>query len=123
MKKQILTIIIRWLANALGLWVSAKVGLLSFNNKIGNLLLAALILAVLNALIKPLIIIFTLPAIVFTLGFFLVVINGVIVWLLGLVYGQLNVESFWTAVLAGLIIGLVNYIITIVSEALIKKNE
>ena len=123
MLQQLIVLLIRWLANASGLWLAQYLNLLTYGSSLFNLLLAALILAILNALLKPLLIIFTLPAIALTLGFFLIIINGVIIWLLDLLYKPLNVSSFWAAVLAGIVVGLVNYIVTIVMEAIKKRNE
>jgi len=58
----------------------------------------------------------SLPAIFFTLGLFIVVINGFTVWLAAQLYSPLNVTNFWGAVLAGVVIGLVNYLVTAVLE-------
>lgn len=122
MKKQLFTFIIRWFSNAFALWLCAQ--LLHLVDKQANALgfiIGGLILAVLNALIKPLLIIFTLPAIALTLGFFLIVINGVVVYLTSLIYKPLHIDSFWAAVLVGIVIGLVNYIVTITAEAISKR--
>ncbi len=123
MQQQLIVLFIRWVANSAGLWVAFQIGLLSYGNKLINLLISALILAILNAIIKPLIIVFTLPAIALTLGFFLIIINGVVIWLLDIIYRPLEVSSFWSAILAGIVIGLINYIVTIVMEAIRKRNE
>lgn len=123
MKKQLLTFIVRWTANTLALWLSAIIfGLVDKSASIENLIIGGFILAVLNAIIKPLLIIFTLPAIALTLGFFLIVINGVVVWLASLLYQPLHIGSFWAAVLVGIVIGLVNYMVTIIAEAIAKQH-
>ncbi len=122
MKKQLLTFVIRWFANAFALWVSAQLlHLVDNNNNIIGFAIGGLILSVLNALIKPVLIILTLPAIALTLGFFLIVINGVVVYLTSLIYQPLHIDSFWAAVLVGIVIGLVNYIVTITAEAIGKR--
>ncbi|MFO0882357.1 MAG: phage holin family protein [Candidatus Saccharimonadales bacterium] len=123
MKKQLLTFIVRWFANTLALWLSASIfGLVDKSASIETLAIGGFILAILNAIIKPLLIIFTLPAIALTLGFFLIVINGVVVWLASLLYQPLNIDSFWAAVLVGIVIGLVNYMVTIIAEAIAKQH-
>ena len=123
MKKQLLLFIVRWSANTVALWLSSLLfGLVDKDASITNLLVGGFILAILNAIIKPLLIIFTLPAIALTLGFFLIIINGVVVWLASLLYKPLNIDSFWAAVLVGIVIGLVNYIVTITAEALAKRH-
>ncbi len=70
-------------------------------------LLVALVLAFLNALVKPLLILFTLPITVFTLGLFLLVINAIIILLADKLIDQFAVSSFWTAVLFSIILSMV----------------
>lgn len=123
MKKQLFTFAIRWLANTVALWLSASLfHLVDEKNSLLGLALGGLILSMLNAIIKPLLIVFTLPAIAMTLGFFLIIINGVVVYLTSLIYKPLHIDSFWEAVLVGIIIGLVNYIVTITAEAIGKRH-
>lgn len=123
MAKQFLNFFIRWLANCAGIYIAAHIfSLLSYQNSIYVILLGGLILSVLNALIKPLLIILTLPAIALTLGVFMIIVNGAIVFLVSLVYQPLQVDSFWSAILVGLVIGLLNYIVTIAMEALGKRH-
>lgn len=112
---------LRWLANLVGLWLIFKAGLIDRNPGLVAIFFGALILALLNALLKPLLVVFTLPAIALTLGFFLIIINGLIFYIAGLVYSPLKVSSFWVAVLAGLVIGLVNYSLTLLLE--LKGNN
>lgn len=86
------------------------------------LLVAALVLSIINVLIKPLVVILALPALLLTLGIFSIVINGFMVYLAHLIYPPFQVSSFGTAVLAGLVIGLVNYIVTRVFDTLAPEN-
>jgi len=110
---------LRWVVCALGLWIAA--GLLSSSvsyrgNHLGTVVIAGLVLAVLNALIKPLLVIISLPAILITLGLFMLVINGVTVYLASKLYSGLHIGSFGVAILTGIIIGLVNYLVTAILE-------
>jgi putative membrane protein len=124
MKKQFITLVFRWLVNCLGLWAAAELfNLVNYQQTWSVILVGGLLLALLNALIKPILIIFTLPAIALTLGLFLIIINGFIVYLVSLLYGPLQISSFWAALLVGIVIGLVNYIVTIVAEAITHNNE
>jgi putative membrane protein len=106
--------LVRWLVCSVGLWLAA--GLLSNHISYGNSLsavwLAGLVLAVLNMFIKPLFILLSLPAIVLTLGLFMVIINGFMVYLASKLYAPLEISNFWAAVFAGMIIGLVNYMVS-----------
>ncbi len=111
-------LLVRWAVCSLGLWIAA--GLLSshisYDHRIQVVLVAGLLLAIINAVLRPIIVIFSLPAILFTLGLFMVVINGFTVFLVSKLYEPLHVTNFWVAILAGMIIGLVNYLVTTILE-------
>ncbi|HVV67065.1 MAG TPA: phage holin family protein [Candidatus Saccharimonadales bacterium] len=114
-----LRFIIRWLVCSLGLWIAA--GLLSksisYNSDAAVIIIAGLLLAVINVVLKPILIIFSLPAILFTLGLFMVIINGFTVFIVSKLYTPLHITNFWAAVFAGMVIGLVNYLVsTILKE-------
>lgn len=90
---------------------------ITYDSRIGVIIMAGFILAVVNSVIKPVVIILSLPAILFSLGLFMIVINGLMVLLVSKLYPELQVTSFGAAMLAGMIIGLVNYLVmTIVEE-------
>ena len=118
MKRPFTRFLIRWLVSSLGLWIAA--GLLSdaisYGGSLGVVVIAGLILAIINVFIKPIVVILSLPAILFTLGLFMVVVNGFMVWLASRLYGPLEVTNFWAAILAGMVIGLVNYLVSAILE-------
>lgn len=117
MKKIIIRFIIRLASNTLALWIAAHaVSDISYREEWVVLLIASSILSVVNALLKPLLVMLSLPFIVLSLGLFTLIINGALVWLVGEIYGSFSIGSFSSAVLAGLIVGLVNYLVTIVLE-------
>jgi len=108
----------RWLVSSLGLWIAA--GLLShsidYQDRLFVILVAGLLLAIVNVIIKPVIVILSLPAILLTLGLFMIVVNGFMVFLVSKLYAPLEITNFWAAILAGMIIGLVNYLVTAILE-------
>jgi putative membrane protein len=111
--------LLRWLVCSLGLWIAS--GLLSgsvsyHGNHLGAVIIAGLILAILNAIIKPLLVIISLPAILLTLGLFMLVINGITVYIGSKLYSGLQISNFGDAILTGIIIGLVNYLVTAILE-------
>jgi putative membrane protein len=109
--------LVRWLVCGLGLWIAA--GLLGSNIDYetgGQIIIAGLILALINSIIRPFVVILSLPAILFTLGLFMIIINGFTVFLVSVFYDPLHISSFWVAILAGMIIGLVNYLVTAILE-------
>jgi putative membrane protein len=114
--------ILRWLVNFLGLWAAAELmtGSIDYNDKLRVLVIAALIFSLVNAVIRPIIVILSLPAIVLTLGLFTLVINAFMLYLVTKIYPAFHLRSFWTAVIATAIIWVVNYLLT---ELLEPKNE
>lgn len=113
--------LIRWFVCALGLWVAAGLlgGWVTYE-KLGAIIVAGLLLAIVNVIIKPVVVILSLPAILFSLGLFMIVINGLMVMLVSWLYSPLEVTSFGAAMLAGMVIGLVNYLVTNILE---DRNE
>ena len=113
----IVRFIVRWLVCALGLWIAANI--LSNNihySSIYVIIIAGLVLALVNTFIKPILIIMSLPAIVFTLGIFTVIINGFTVFLASELYEQLHITNFLAAIFAGMVIGLVNYLVSTIID-------
>lgn len=110
--------LVRWLVCSLGLWISAAFlgSHITYNGSLGVIIWAGFFLAIINAILKPILVIFSLPAILLTLGLFMIIINGFTVYLVSHIYTSLQVTSFWSAVLAGMIIGLVNYLVTAILE-------
>jgi len=83
--------------------------------KIGVMLLVALIFGVVNAIVKPLFKLVSLPILLLTLGIFLLVINALMLlltsWVSGLIGLGWHVEGFWTAVLGALIVSIVSWLV------------
>lgn len=120
MKSPLTRFAIRWFVCSLGLWIAAGFlgGSIQYGDRISAIVIAGLILAIINAVLKPILVIFSLPAIVITLGLFMVVINGLTVYIASKVYTPLDITSFWAAIFAGIVIGLVNYLVTAILEDL-----
>lgn len=82
-------------------------------------ILVALVLSVLNAIVKPVLVILTIPITVVTLGIFLLVINAIIILLADKIVPGFQVNSFWSAFFFSIVLSLV----TAVLERLAKKKE
>jgi putative membrane protein len=76
----------------------------------GTALIVAVVLGLLNVFIKPILVLLTLPATIFTLGLFLLVINAVIILLCANIVGGFRVDSFWTALLFSIILSFLQSI-------------
>jgi putative membrane protein len=112
-------LLIRWLVNAVALAVAAfLLPGLRLEQDLGSLLAVAAVFGIVNALVRPLLTVLSCPLVVVTLGLFVFVINGLMLLLTGWISRQyglgFEVEGFWTAVLGGIIVGLVSTAATLV---------
>ena len=91
---------IQWGITSLSLWVAS----LLFNgirfSSTGSLIISALLLGFANAVLRPLLVILTLPLTLVTLGFFLLVINALMLLLVAKVVSGFKISGFWTAFFA-----------------------
>lgn len=95
---------------ALGLWLATRIlAGLDFDAP-GTLLAAALLLGIVNAIIRPIAVILTLPLTLLTLGLFLIVINAAMLALVALLLSGFQISGFWTAVGASLIVSVTSWI-------------
>lgn len=111
--------IVRWLVCIAGIWLATAIlgtNRIDYGSQISVIVIAGFVLAVINTILKPLVVLLSLPAILFSLGLFTIVINGLMLLLASKLYTSLKVTNFGAAMVAGMIIGLVNYIVTRVLE-------
>ena len=121
MRKQLMFFVIRWLMISLGLWVATRLLSNSFHDtdaSLATFLIAGLVLSLVNTVLKPVIVVLSLPAILVTLGLFMLIVNGLMLYIALKLVPGMDV-SFWGAVLTGMIISLINYTIT----GIMDRNE
>lgn len=116
MKRQFIIFVIRWILNSVGLWIAVRIFGTGYSNvQIDNsayvFLVAGLIFSIVNAVVKPGVIILALPAILVTLGLFTIIVNGLMVYISLRLAPHLQM-TFWHSVLTGLVLSLVNYIVS-----------
>jgi putative membrane protein len=123
LNKPVYRFLLRWLVSSLGLSIAALLisRSISYNKDISVILIAGLILAIINTVLKPFLIILSLPALIFSLGLFMIIINGLTVYIASKLYSPLHITNFWAAIFAGMVIGLVNYLVTTLVEDLNHK--
>jgi putative membrane protein len=103
-------ILLRGVFAALGLWVATFfVTGLSFD-KPATLLVAGLVLGLVNAVLRPILVVLTLPITVLTLGLFLLIINAALVGLVAWLMPGMHVAGFWSALATAIIVGLVGWV-------------
>jgi putative membrane protein len=117
-KKPFLRFLTRWLVSSLGLWIAAGIlgHTIDYGKSFGVIVVAGFVLAVINTVLKPLLIILSLPALLLTLGLFMIIINGLTVYLVSKVYTPLHISNFWAAIFAGIVIGFVNILVGSILE-------
>ncbi len=76
-----------------------------------TVILAALILGIMNAIVKPILTFLTLPLNMLTLGLFTLIINGIVLYLTASIVPGFTISSFWTAVLGALILSIVSMLL------------
>ena len=79
-----------------------------------SLIIAALLLGIINAVIRPVLLLLSLPFILVTLGFFILVVNALMLWLVGKIVPGFHVDGFWTAFFGAIIISIVNWALSAV---------
>jgi putative membrane protein len=110
--------LLRLLVNAAALWVAIQiVPEIDFQGHWLSLLVVALVFGVLNASVRPMLKLLTLPLLILTLGLFTFVINALMLWLTGWVSGLLNlgfhVGGFWPAFLGGLVVSIISLLLSL----------
>lgn len=110
---------IRWVVSGLGLWIASGLlgpSRLSVGHSWATVIGAGFFLALVNMALKPILVILSFPAIILSLGLFMLILNGFLIMIVHWIYGPLFVSSLWVAVVAGVIIGLVNFLVTKILE-------
>ena len=114
--------ILKWLFSALALlavaYLYSGVVVTSFTGA----LIAAAVLGVLNTIIRPLLVLLTLPVTVVTLGLFMFVINALMFWAAAGLVSGLNVNGFWAALIGSLIYSLLQLAIDFVLKRLFANK-
>jgi len=127
MKRQFFVFIIRWILNSIGLWVAMRIFGTGYSDtdltaNAWVFLGAGLIFSVINSILKPIVIILSLPAILVTLGLFTIVVNGLMVYISIKLAPGLNI-TFWNSVLTGIVLSLVNYIVSSVLDLQYARQQ
>ncbi len=102
--------IVRAIFAALGLWLAAKIVPGVRVDDTGSLILAAVLLGVVNAFVRPVVFVLTLPITLLTLGLFLLVVNAAMIGLVALVLAGFHVDGLLAGVLAAVITGVTSWI-------------
>ncbi len=116
-------LLIVWLINAIALlllsYIMPSIHVASF----ATALIAALVLGLINTLIRPLLIILTLPVTLITLGLFILVINALLFWFAGSFIRGFEVGGFWSAFFGAMIYSLISWALSTLVFGKRKKTQ
>ena len=104
-----LKLLVVWLINAVALLAVAYLMPTVSISSFGSALIAALVLGLVNAVIRPVLILLTLPVTLLTLGLFIFIINGLLFWFVGQILQGFVVTTFWSGVLGAIIFSVVSW--------------
>ena len=102
-------LLLAWLINTAALFAVPYLLRTVYVQDIGAALIAALLLGLVNTLIRPILVVLTLPVTVITLGLFIFIINGLMFWLVANLVGGFAVAGFWSAVGGALIYSAISW--------------
>ena len=101
--------LIRMLITSLGLWVASRIVPGMAISGFGTLIGSALLLGFVNAVVRPLLVLLTLPITIITLGIFLLVINGAMLGLVASLFDNFTLSGLFAAILGSVIVSLVSW--------------
>jgi putative membrane protein len=108
-----------WLINALALIAVAYLMPSITVSSFGAALIAALVLGLVNAVVRPVLVLLTLPVTILTLGLFIFVLNGLLFWMVGSFVEGFQVAGFWAGFFGAIVFSLISWILS----ALLLRDE
>lgn len=111
-------LLVRWLLNAIALailvyWIAPFFHIGVHADTWVAVIIAALAFGVINAVIRPIATIISIPLIVVTLGLFLFVLNALLLWLVGAIVPGFHVNGFWAAFWGAIWLGIISWLINL----------
>jgi putative membrane protein len=102
--------LVRMLITAIALWLAAVIVPGMALSGIGTVLGAALVLGIVNAFVRPLVILLTLPLTIVTLGLFLLVVNAMMLGLVSVVFQGFTLGGFWSAIFGAIFVSIFSWL-------------
>jgi putative membrane protein len=104
--------VFRWLVTTVAVFVAAPIVGISYGDRLGCLLGASLLLGIVNAFVRPVLLLLSLPLILVTLGLFILIINALMLKFVGQIVPCFDVPGFWPAFFGALIISIVSWLLS-----------
>ena len=118
MNSQFAQLLVRWLILAIGVMIATRLVPGIRCDDIGTLIVVVILLSFFNAILRPLLVLFTLPFILVTMGLGIVVINAFLFMLVGRLVDGFTVAGFWSAVGGSLVVSATNFF----ASALVRSS-
>src|SRR3954468_24322973 len=122
MKSPFTQLLVRWLVLALGVMLATKIVPGIACNNGGTLIVVVLLLSFFNAILKPLLVLFTLPFILVTMGLGVIVINALLFLLVGHLVAGFQVNGFWSAFFGSLVVTTTNLVVSAFTRSSAKAD-
>ncbi|HEY3863929.1 MAG TPA: phage holin family protein [Verrucomicrobiae bacterium] len=106
----------RWLITTVAVWLAASI-VPGIHYTTPGLFLAALALGLLNAFVRPIVMVLSLPLLIFTLGLFMLVINALLLWSVGSVLRGFHVDGFASAFWGSLLISITSLLLNAMTKS------
>ena len=104
--------VLRWFVTTFAVFVASPIVGINYGDRIGCLLAASLLLGIVNAFIRPVLLLLSLPLILVTLGVFILIINALLLKLVGEIVPCFQVPGFWRAFWGAIIISIVSWLMS-----------
>ena len=104
--------LIRWLVTTIAVFAAEKLIPGIHCNSAGALLGASLLLGIVNAFVRPILLLLSIPFIIVTMGFFILVVNALMLMLVAQIVPSFSVDGFWNAFFGSIVISLVSWILS-----------
>ncbi|WP_179404138.1 phage holin family protein [Burkholderia guangdongensis] len=107
-----MTLILTWIINALALLIITYLVPSIHIKSFGTALIVAVVLGLINTVIRPVLILFTLPVTIVTLGLFILVVNALCFWLAASLLKGFEVSGFWSAFFGSILYSIVSWLLS-----------
>src|ERR1700726_3673195 len=104
--------VFRWFVTAFAVFVAAPIVGLDYGGRLGCLLGASLLLGIINAFVRPILLLLSFPLILVTLGLFILIINALMLKFVSEIVPCFTVHGFWSAVFGAIIISFVSWLLS-----------
>ena len=104
--------LIRWLVTTVAVFAAEKIIPGIHCNSAGALLGASLLLGIVNAFVRPILLLLSIPFIIVTMGLFILVVNALMLMLVAQIVPSFSVDGFWNAFFGSIVISLVSWILS-----------